>query len=221
MTAILFDTETTGLTEPEIIEAAWIQLSDPICIDEQNYFEQRYKPSKPIELGALATHHIYDEELQDCPPSSSFSLPEGTEYIIGHNVDYDWGAIGKPDVKRICTKALSCSLWPEADSHSQSAMIYLLERVGAREMLKNAHSALTDIRNCWYLLHHITLKLCDSITDWESLWLASEAARIPKVMPFGKHRGIKITDLPSDYKQWMLRQPDVDPYLVKALRGES
>src|SRR6218665_2225992 len=47
-------------------------------------------PKKPIELGALATHHILDEELADCPPASGFSLPPGTEYLIGHDVDYDW-----------------------------------------------------------------------------------------------------------------------------------
>lgn len=218
MSAILFDTETTGLKEPEIIEAAWMRLSDPIHLYEESYFEQRFKPSKPIELGALATHHIYDEDLQDCPPSSSFSLPEGTEYIIGHNIDYDWSAIGRPDVKRICTQAFSRSLWPKADSHSQSAMIYLIQRETARDKLKKAHSAMVDILNCYDLLKAIIEKL-SNITDWESLWLESEKARIPKVMAFGKHKGMAVKDLPRDYVAWLLRQDDVDPYLAKALRG--
>lgn len=218
MTAILLDTETTGLKDPEIIEVAWIRLSDPATLMAELFFEQRYKPSKPIELGALATHHVYDEELADCPPSSSFKLPEGTDYIIGHNIDYDWGAIGKPDVKRICTQAFSRSLWPEADSHSQSAMIYLLERDTARTKLKNAHSAMVDIANCGFLLKAIIAKL-GNITDWESLWVASEAARIPKIMAFGKHKGVAIKDLPSDYVRWLKKQPDIDFYLAKALRG--
>jgi exodeoxyribonuclease X len=36
-------------------------------------------------------------------------------------------------------------------------------------------------------------------------------------MPFGKHKGELISDVPSDYKQWMLRQDNVSEYLRKAL----
>ena len=66
-------------------------------------------------------------------------------------------------------------------------MIYLLERATARERLKNAHAALDDVKNCLVLLSHIVSKL--GITDWDALWVASEKARIPTVMPFGKHKG--------------------------------
>ena len=38
-------------------------------------------------------------------------------------------------------------------------------------------------------------------------------------MPFGKHKGVPISEVPKDYKQWLLRQSDVDPYLVKALEA--
>lgn len=221
MTAIVFDTETTGINEPAIIEAAWIRLNDPYTLAVMESFVQRYNPGKPIELGALATHHILDEELVDCPPAAEFGLPAGTEYIIGHNVDYDWKVIGEPPVKRICTLALCRHLFPEADSHSQSAMIYLFERDQAKAMLRNAHSAADDVNNCRVVLDYALNKLggVNEATTWEAIWLASEKARIPTVMTFGKHKGMAIKDVPSDYKSWLLRQPDVDPYLVKALRG--
>lgn len=215
--AIIFDTETTGINEPEIIEAAWIELNslentmEPRCVTSQ-----RYQPSKRIELGSMAVHHIMDEDLIGCPPSSSFILPGGTEYMIGHNIDFDWVAIGRPDVKRICTLALSRSLWPELDSHNQSAMIYFLERDRARSLLRNAHCADDDVINCHILLIHI-LKMLDKVQTFEDLWLCSEEARIPKVIHFGKHKGMQIKDIPPDYKAWLLRQPDVDQYLIKAL----
>jgi exodeoxyribonuclease X len=41
------------------------------------------------------------------------------------------------------------------------------------------------------------------------------------MMTFGKHKGAAIKDIPADYKQWLLKQTDIDPYLVKALRGEA
>lgn len=216
MSTYIFDTETTGSDAPEVIEAAWLEINNPTDLDVLSSFEQRYKPSKPIELGALATHHIYDEELIECPPSSIFKLPEDTEYIIGHNVDYDWNIAGNPDVKRICTLALSRYVYPTLDSHSQSAMIYKISRPTARDMLRNAHSALADVKNCLVLLTDLISKL-ENIQSWDDLWVASEKARIPTIMPFGKHKGTPIDQIPADYKQWLLRQSDVDPYLLKAL----
>ncbi len=36
-------------------------------------------------------------------------------------------------------------------------------------------------------------------------------------MPFGKHKGLPLADLPNDYKQWLMAQGDIDPHLRKAL----
>jgi len=60
----------------------------------------------------------------------------------------------------------------------------------------------------------------DIIVDgFEPLYQLSEIARIPTIMPFGKHKGDDISKLPVSYKRWLLDQPDVDPYLRKALIG--
>jgi exodeoxyribonuclease X len=224
--AIIFDTETTGVNEPVIVEAAWLRIDGADSCEIVDEFLQRYNPGKPIDLGAMATHHIIDAELDGCPPSSAFALPDGTQYLIGHNVDFDWKAIGEPAVKRICTLALSRYLFPGLDSHTQSAMVYHFaeDRSIARESLRDAHSALADVRNC----HLVLIALLDELdrrgelasgATWEDVWAVSECARIPTVMTFGKHKGARIADIPSDYKAWLLRQPDVDPYLVKALHG--
>ena len=217
MSALLFDTETTGTAQPQIIEAAWLRLSDPAFLLVNEEFEQRYRPDEANTLGALATHHIYDEELQDCPSHTEFKLPADTQYIIGHNVDYDWGVAGHPSIKRICTLALARHLIPGLDSYSQSALIYHIDRPHARERLRNAHSALADVRNCLSLLQHL-LGLTQNIHNWEQLWQLSEHARIPTILRFGKHKGMAIADVPQDYKNWLLRQPDLDPYLLKALK---
>ena len=138
-------------------------------------------------------------------------------YIIGHNVDFDWEVIGKPEIKRICTLALARKLWPNLDSHTQSALLYYLERNSAREQLRNAHSALTDVGICAVILDHICQQL--NVKTVEDLYTESEKARIPTNMPFGKHKGTLLADVPSDYKQWLLTQGDIDPYLRKAFEG--
>ena len=216
MKALILDTETTGFDEPEAVEIAWMSTEDAVSLSFTGQFVNRFQPSKPISMGAMATHHIMDEDLVDCAPSCCFTLPPDTDYLVGHNVDFDWRVIGEPDVKRICTMALSRSLFPQVDSHSLSAMCYHLFRDTARERLKDAHSAMADVLLCRDILRIIVGML--GTDNWHDLWLASEAARIPKVMPFGKHKGMLVKDLPSDYKSWLLRQSDVDPYLVEALR---
>ena len=173
---IIFDTETTGKNNAVLIEAAWIRLDSINPFSTSEKFNQRYNPLKPIELGALATHHILDEELQDCPDYTEFALPANTKYIIGHNVDYDWNIVGQPDIKRICTVALSRRVWPELDSHNQSALLYFVDRHNAREKLKNAHSALADVENCAFILERIINKL--GVTTIEELWAISEQAQI-------------------------------------------
>ncbi|PBP34612.1 DNA polymerase III subunit epsilon [Pseudomonas syringae] len=221
MTAYIFDSETTGLIEPQLVEAAWLSLGAIAGLPITDQFLARFKPSKPIELGALATSHILDEELADCPPHTDFSMPADTTYIIGHNVDYDWRVIGQPDIKRICTQALSRKLWPAADSHSQSAMIYLHYRSEAPALLRNAHAALDDVKNC----HRLLVKIIEAldkrlgcpVAGWEELWLLSEDARIPDFITFGKHKGMAFADLPSDYKRWLSGQAELDPYVRAAL----
>lgn len=221
MNACIFDSETTGFNDPHLVEAAYLQLSAVAGLQVAAEFLQRYKPGKPIELGALATSHILDEELVDCPEHTEFQLPSEIEYLIGHNIDYDWGVIGRPEIKRICTAALSSRLWPEADSHSQSAMIYLHYRDQAPCLLRNAHAALDDVKNCRLLLIKIlgalAVELGRPVADWEELWTISEDALIPTVIGFGKHRGTKFSDLPADYRRWLLNQPDLDPFVRKAL----
>lgn len=221
MTAYIFDSETTGLIEPQLVEAAWLKLGAITGLPVTDQFLARYKPDKPIELGALATSHILDEVLADCPPYTDFAMPIDTDYIIGHNVDYDWRVIGQPNIKRICTQALSRNLWPGADSHSQSAMIYLHYRSEASTLLRNAHAALDDVKNCRRLLAKIIDALAEQLgrplAGWDELWRFSEDARVPTFITFGKHKGMAIADLPADYKSWLLKQDDLDPYVRTAL----
>lgn len=218
MRTLILDTETTGRTDPQAIEIAWAELLDCDSLTVGDHGSQRYQPSKAIEFGAMATHHILPSDLEGCPPSSSYSLPANCTYLIGHNVDYDWTVIGKPEVKRICTLAMARTLWPDTDSHTLSALMYFLSRnqENTRTALQKAHSALADVQFTRFLLGNILKK--HPVDSWEELWEYSEVCRIPTRMPFGKHRGVAIADLPADYVAWALRQlPDADPYLRQAL----
>lgn len=222
MTTYIIDTETTGLNEPEVIELAYQRIDS---LDPAGLYAaltlKCYLPSKPIELGAMATHHITLEMLQGYPPSSEASLPPDAEYIIGHNVDFDWKALGSPPSKRICTQALAQMLYPGLDSYSLGALMYHLKPNIARDKLKDAHTAAADVMNCQLILAEMMLELENRgylIDGFEALWSISEHARIPTVMTFGKHKGMRVADVPRSYASWYERQEQTDPYLLEAFR---
>lgn len=216
MGTIVFDLETTDASDDAgIVQAAWIEVSNQMG-RKGDVWSQYYDPGKPISYGAMATHHIVPSDLIGMPSDIEFALPDGLEYLVGHNVDFDWRVAGKPSVRRICTLALARKVWPEIDSHALGAVAYFLLGEDAREIVRHAHGADIDVELCLLVakeLFHAT-----GARDVDDFWRMSEEARVPDVMPFGKHKGILISQVPRDYKDWLLRQDDVDPYLVEAIR---
>ncbi|NHC02426.1 3'-5' exonuclease [Acinetobacter sp. 187] len=225
MQAIILDTETHTLNGlPIEIAYAPIEINaGKLSLDRSKMFDQLYSiGDEKISFAAMAVHHILESEIAGQPNFSTFTLPQDTTYIIGHNIDYDIRAIQQcgvdtSHIKAICTLALARLVWPDAEAHNISALIYMISKGSekAREMLKGAHRADADIILTANILMHIIYKL--NIQNIEELFEASEDARIPRSINFGKHRGSKIVDLPSDYVSWLLRQEDLDPYLKKAL----
>lgn len=218
--AWVLDTETTGKVEPQVIQIAYAEVTakpGPVFEVLQTTLTQ-YKPTKAIELGALATHHILPEDLDSFPPPpEKWDLPR---YIIGHHVDYDWGALGSPaDVKRIDTLALAREAWPDLDSHKLGALTYhIMPHRQARELLKAAHSAVADIGLCYAVFLAAIEAIGAPVSSWGDVWRLSETARVPKVMPFGKHQGKPMAEVPWDYADWYSRQAETDPYLIEAFR---
>ncbi|WP_010115316.1 DUF3820 family protein [Acinetobacter sp. P8-3-8] len=227
MQAIILDTETHNLNGlPIEIAYAPIQINDgKLSLDRELIFDQLYSiGDEKISYASMAVHHILESDLIDQPNFSTFQLPQDTRYIIGHNIDYDIRAIQQcgvdtSQIKAICTLALARLVWPNAEAHNISALIYMISKGSekAREMLKGAHRADADIILTANILMHIIYQL--KIQTIEELYEASEDARIPRSINFGKHRGTAIVDLPADYIQWLLRQEDLDPYLRKALEN--
>jgi len=233
--AVLLDSETTGFDEPHVIQLAH---SKPFLWGEEitveHYTVRMFKPGKPIENGAKATHHIIEADLAGCPPwSGSYYLD--AEYLISHNIDYDWKALGEqPLVKRICTLALSRMLYDDADSHSLAALMYrLYEDSEARQMTRHAHEAASDVQMTWLLLKELITdaqKGGTVLASFEDLWRLSEEARIPKRMTFGKlgpkdgNPGmlcVEVYRADPHYHRWLMNDCDIvrdDPYLREALQ---
>jgi len=230
MTALIFDTETHKL-HGEIIEAAWmnVKLQDNrLSSDFQYYGSQRYKPSEPINLVAMAVHNIVDEDLEDCPPSSKFQFPAGAEveYLIGHNIDYDIDAVKRAgvdtsNIKSICTLAMARYLWPKLESHKLSVLAYFIhprnEHKNARQLIKEAHGAFTDVQMTLLLLDEIRKQR--GIHTFEELYEFSEMTRYPTYIFYGKYKGRAIKDMDDQDIHWLMGKTD-DEYLRTSLENE-
>lgn len=210
--AIILDCESTGFLPPiEVIELAY---SKPMPFDFEPITANlgvhcvRYKPTKEIENGAMAAHHIISKDLWDCPAWTVPAVDPTVGYFIGHGVDYDWGLVGAPDIKRIDTLALARQIWPDETKHSLGALIYHVheDKAVARKLVKDAHSAEADVRMCAVLLQRILEvgQLSMDLNSWEDLWKWSEVARIPTRMWLGKHKGLPMAEVPRSYKSWAL-----------------
>lgn len=213
---LILDTETTGVDNPEVIQLAFATIAGGRMGETKSY---SFRPSRPISWGALATHHILEEDLVFSPPAADApSRVPQAEYWVGHNVDFDWRALGEPPVKRICTLAMVRSIWPKCDSHSLVAMTYFLAGANAetREQVRGAHGASKDVELCFHILTRIISD--EGLKTAADLYAFSEDCRIPKTMGFGKYKGAPISEVDRGWSNWYYRQSDTDPYLITALK---
>lgn len=230
MTTYILDTETTGLVEPHMTEAAYsiIEVNNGKIEVIQAPRSKRFNPLKPISLGSMATSHICDEDVAQEPPHTEFRLPSSVQYLVGHNIDFDMAVLKNAGVthtpKLICTKAMSSYLLPTLESHKLVSLLYYFHRQVAREQAKHAHAAIYDIYFTQLVLGsliELANKQGHSITDVDSLYKFSETARIPTHLSFGKYKGQAIADIANNpdgagYLKWLLNQDSVDPYLAEA-----
>lgn len=225
MSAYIVDTETTG-QEPvgEVIELAFGRVSTDFK-DFMLCTEARFEPKGRITFSAMAVHHILPDELKGFDRSENIKLylPDDMEYMIGHNVDYDWEHIGRPACRRICTLAISRYIWPGNDGHGLSCLAYHLAQPekyqDVRDFLRGAHGAKTDVYLCFGVLQAMLQQpQLQGISSFEALWQFSENARIPRIWTFGKHKGEEIARTDHGYLGWCSRQPDMDPYVKEAVR---
>ena len=230
MTTYILDTETTGLVDPHMTEAAYsiVDIINGKVTVLQAPRAKRFNPLKEISLGSMAISHICDEDVADEPPHTDFKLPSSVEYLIGHNIDFDMAVLKNAGVtytpNLICTSAMANFLLPTLESHKLVSLLYHFHRNVACAQAKNAHAAIADI----YFTELVLGSLFDlansqghKINNVESLYEFSQMARIPTHLSFGKYKGEAIADLANHsdgagYLKWLLKQDTVYPYLAQA-----
>lgn len=229
MVAIVLDTEThkLGGNACELAYAGVDIRPTGVSTNLDMLICGDFNPLELMTFGAMAVHGITADRVLRAPPHTEIPnyMPKNLEYIIGHQIDYDCAVLERAGVdltgvRRICTLALA-RRHIDCDSHTLGALyLYCVGVSDATiETVRNAHGAWTDVQMTVTVLDYLVERL--GVEQLDALYWLSEDARIPLVMPFGKHKGVKISELPAQYVGWLLKQPDLDPYLRYALRIEA
>lgn len=215
--ALILDTETTGLRDPKPCQIGYIHLqgltsytSNTLVTTQHPMYQANFNPGKPIEDGARAIHGLSDADVAGAPHHSSFIIPESIQYIIGHNIQFDakaLGLTGDSPYKFICTLKLSRLLWPDMASHRLVEIIrehfpHVFDKITV-----GAHTALIDCKLCLLIISH-AMATFDQLTTWEELYKQAgiqlkAADPVPTVMPYGKYKGTPFSQIPQDYLEWL------------------
>lgn len=201
---IYYDTETTGIRseKDKIIELA---AYDPI---EKRSFCTFINPQMPIPREASAIHHITDDMVAIAPTfeeaGKSFRdfCPKNTVLIAHNNDSFDKLFI-EAEYKR---SNLELPIWEYLDSLKwarryrpdlpRHSLQHLREIYGIAA--NNAHRALDDVM----VLFEIFSKMTDDLSIEMILELVSKPKGITR-MPWGKHQGKPLDQIPKDYIIWL------------------
>ncbi len=219
-TALVIDTETDQGRDPRPIQVATINVATGF--EWMKYFNS----GRSISPVVIKVHGITDADVAGLErfELDQFELPE---YLIGHNVRFDWRVIGSPSTKLICTVRLARAAFPEWHAYGQSKCIeQLLGKGEASAMTIAAHDALGDARMCYLLYQACCERLEIAPTDFAAAHAISNKATPVSKMPFGKHKGKPIKEVPINYVKWMIgnihnMQPSLYSALKKRIEAEK
>jgi exodeoxyribonuclease X len=133
--------------------------------------------------------------------------------VVAHNAKFDFPIIAPfcGLATRLCTLELAWAIYPEAPNHKLNT----LANFCAIDKVPN-HRALDDIETCFALLQHFAKKTNNSLLE---LLEFSQDFEAISIMPFGKHKGSAIKDLPNDYKKWLFENFESNDWIIQVLKS--
>lgn len=221
MKGIFFDTETTGLNKDrdKIIEIAAFEP------ETNRTFVSFVNPGFPIPEESINICGITDDMVADAPSfkvvAEQFSEFCGEDAIlIAHNGDsfdipFMEAEYGKVNVPYPKWRSLDTLKWarkyrPDLPRHS---LQYLREVYNLPA--NQAHRALDDVK----MLYDIFKKMTGDLDLATVVHLLSKKKKLTH-MPFGKHQGKPLSEVPKDYLKWLAGSGALDKDENKELKEQ-
>ncbi len=206
------DTETTNAKDDaKVVEIGWMTIDLDFNILEK--VESLIDPQAPISPSASGIHGLVYADVASSPTIEEFfSLPEcygkrlpGPAVFVGHRISFDTRFF-KPfvdgEIIEVDTLRWARAVYPNIDDHKLSTLMYALDlpRTGS-------HRVMADIETAYWLLRH----LCEATGRTLADFIERSQQPLPvHQVPFGKHKGESMDQVPPSYCQWALRNMDLD-----------
>jgi DNA polymerase-3 subunit epsilon len=208
---IYYDTETTGVRSDKdrIIEIA---AFDPV---DNREFVHFINPGIPIPPEATAIHNITDAMVKEASGFGEVMLqfiafcPEKTVLIAHNNDAFDKpflhaeskrAGVSLPAYEYLDTLKWARKYRPDLPRHTLQS---LRETYGIAA--NQAHRALDDV----IVLHRVFSRMIDDIPIDTVLQLLLKPRMIHR-MPFGKHQGKTLEEVPKHYIHWLAENGALD-----------
>lgn len=208
-------------------------------IDDVLNYTMRYNPGIPVPPESSAVHFISTEDLvnevtyeSELPNIELLMIQDHIDYYVGHNVQFDQRMINENYLKYnselpaylldndkwICTLRLAKKLFAEDPEFANLTLSYLWFKFGLHTSVNrpiNAHAAKDDVFMCFKVLIKL-IEVCierghinpDLDIGPQLIEYVNTPMRY-SVMPFGKHKGELMKNVPLNYLEWMIKNSDV------------
>jgi exodeoxyribonuclease X len=221
----VIDLETTGLdtARDDIVEIGWVIVrGDGVTVSSGSTL---VNPGRPIPPGATAIHGITDHDVANAP-SLDEALARYPELVnspipaVAHNAAFDSAFIrrnarfSRGNPRFLCTMRLAQNLMPGYDNYQ---LVTLANALGIGAPAGDGgHRALSDAAVAGSLFTQLLNRYFQS--GYEDNF--DDFARFSSIqrMPFGKHRGTPLQDVPKDYVGWLLTR-ELDTELRNVLNA--
>lgn len=171
-----------------------------------------------ISPGARRVHRISDEALVGAPDFDTARAGfAGAPIYAAQRASFDRSRLRLPG-RWLCTYKLALRAFPGVRAHGlQSLVKYVpLDLADVRDRLEGSHPhrALYDALCTAVLLRRIAQELMPRCVDAaDFLARAEKVSAEPALLVrfrFGRYKGATIADVPSDYLDWLIREPGMD-----------
>lgn len=208
MKFLVLDSESTSAKDDRAtVEIAWVEIDEHWNILER--VESLIDPQQPITHSASGIHGLTYDDVKDSPTMEEFFTDptcygkriQGPVTLIGHRISFDRPAV-EPyvdgEIFELDTLRFVRWIYPDMDDHKLSTCLHAL---GLPRDSGNAHRVMADVLTAYHLARHIADRLSMTLPE-----LAARAQQpIPiNSLPFGKHRGEPIGQVPKSYLRWLI-----------------
>lgn len=224
------DYETTGVKAAScgVVQAAlcFAKLYNDGSYEILTQDVQLLNPCEPIPAGASGVHGIYDHHVAAAPHYDEY-LAEQFEVVNDTAIEFVAGYNSKR-FDDVIARRLGLAEYPALDlfvaasRFNSMGVINGAKLTNAYEGLtgrkaENAHDAFADIVMTLDLIKPaIEAAKCDDVAGLIE-WMDTPWSSPKMKMPFGKHKGVKVCNLPKDYVRWALENMTLNADLKSSL----